>query len=1473
MSASLSGLLTCDVVVEGGEYPMIIDTGASQCLMTKGYYDTLPDKIKARGLRPTRHCFTTASGATLPALGVFDLPIHIDGKKLVERFFVSDTSACICLLGMSFLRYRKVQIDADSLTMSFKGERHVIQLAKRRTLGGFFLRSRNRIIIPSHSYVCVLADIDSAEFVAKLQNRPVICTGSMDLWDKSGVDSVDGYYRVRNGKTKLILHNPSNHPVRISKGFLIGQAEICDKGLAIGDMYQDKVNQELMEEYARQYKRTLLDECNFLALVLTKEEKELFRLVGEDPPDDLSEDEADVRNGNDNDEMCCPIPVKGGKPTPAGEFKPHMVKMIKEELTDNENLSVGDKRKLKEYFLASQDHFYDPTVAISQTEFYEHAIDTGDHRPIAVRPRRVPMAMKKTVDKEIEDMLEAKVISPSDSPWASPIVLVKKKDGTIRFCVDYREVNLITRKDKYPLPLIEDYLDKFHGMKYFCTLDLASGYWQLKMCGMDKCKTAFTSHKGLYQFNVMPFGLCNAPATFQRMMDNLLGAHKDKCLVYLDDIIIMGKTMEECISNLKVVMRIIKKAGLKLKAKKCSFFKTKVNFLGHVVSGGCISTDPDKIAKVKNWPMPQRVGHVRSFLGLACYYQRFIKDFADIARPLTKIIGSKSVFTFGESQMEAFEKLKLALTEAPVLSCPKPDARFILDTDASKVAIGAVLSQVQEGVEKVIAYGSKTLNSSQVNYCTTKRELYAVVYFATAKFRDYLSLTEFTVRTDHQPLMWLRNFSGTCMLTNRWSILLNQFGPDMKIEHRAGVKHANADSLSRSASRICKYPSCVDCKDRRKDDTNKPRAGVSEYNTICQSTGTYVGNSKRGGVDVVSSPNHPEQVGNAMTVNDAVEWKWECPLYTEDEVREAQNEDLTVSRIVELLKLHPVSKPPPDTLHCESKEVKAMCAAWDDYYLEDETLYKRASKKYPERRLVAPDAFMVTIMDQLHNRPTAGHPGMSKTYASVKKRFYWLGMKADITRWVKCCRICATHKRGPRRSKHPLTQEISGSRNERVAFDVIGPLPETRNGNRFILLMVDYFTKWVEVAALPNHTAKTVASELLTRWVTRFGVPYRLHCDQAPEFKSAVMQEFTKLISTCKTQTAPYRPQSNGLAERSNQTIEGILRCLVNGNRAGWDEHLQLAAMAYRATEHTSTGASPNLMVFGQENFMPIDLMFRPPGVGRRDGTREGCVCDYIIWLRDSIQAAYARARECLKAAARRQRRTHDIDIRTVDFKPGDWVLHWHKPTAAKTLSQGWRKPLVIIRKYSSKNYSVQESPETKPHKVHVDYLVRDPVNPYRGNWIKDEEAARAVREAAGKAQMEDAVGGIEQLEEQEELLQDFSEEGNDEVVIDPEILEVQQVEAIVGPGKKQVGGGILNGPLEKLQVSKPPLVNVRRSGRKTRMVDRYGGVALCVTHEPRHVLDHEGQCPGVGNVLEIPEGGEVHMLLSTRGCRHVRGF
>ncbi|VEN42942.1 unnamed protein product [Callosobruchus maculatus] len=793
----------------------------------------------------------------------------------------------------------------------------------------------------------------------------------------------------------------------------------------------------------------------------------------------------------------------------------------------SKGLNREQQKRLRVFMTEYQDIFDVGIGKKGRTNVVRHKIHTGDVPPIRQPPRKLPLAKREEANRIIKEMEEEGVIEQSASPWPSPVVLVKKKDGSTRFCVDYRQLNNVTLKDSYPLPRIDDTLDTLAGSKVFFTLDLKSGYWQVEMDPRDKEKTAFTVGSGLWQFTVMPFGLCNAPATFERLMETVLkGLSWETCLVYLDDIIVVEKSFDDHLKNLEQVFRRLRQSGLKLSPKKCHLFQKKVQYLGHVVSQEGIAVDPQKIEAVKGWPVPKNKHDVRSFLGLCTYYRRYVAGFATIAKPLTGLTEEGRRFQWGNDCQQAFDLLKKALSTAPVLSYPLPTGKFVLDTDASNVGIGSVLLQIQDGREVVIGYFSKTLSKPERNYCVTRRELLAIVK-SVEHFYKYLYRRKFLLRTDHASLTRLLRVKNPEGQVARWIERLQEF--DFDIEHRAGESHGNADAFSRR-------PCPDDCAHCNRAETK-------------------------------------DAIARRTTV---VDDRWQ-----RTDLQKDQEEDPSLKLIIEWKRED--RRPSWQEVSHYSPTVKSYWAQWDSLVMEDGILrliLEDKEEAQERRQTVVPRNRVAKVLGESHSGTCGGHLGVAKTLEKVRERFYWFRCKADVKEWCRKCTVCAASNGPQRRKKAPMRQYNVGSPFERIAIDVAGPFPESEAGNKYIVV-IDYFSKWVEAYALPNQEAATVADALVKDWICRFGVPLELHSDQGRNFESALFQNVCKTLGIRKTRTTALHPQSDGMVERMNRTKRrGLSPKLQNSWEGPYEVVKRINDVIYRIKK--ANGGKPRVVHFNR---------------------------------------------------------------------------------------------------------------------------------------------------------------------------------------------------------------------------------------------------------------------------------------------------
>ena len=442
---------------------------------------------------------------------------------------------------------------------------------------------------------------------------------------------------------------------------------------------------------------------------------------------------------------------------------------------------------------ANKDIFADTDKDLGRTDVLNMKIDTYDEVPIAQKPYRVAYNKRQVIDSQVEEMLEAGIIQPSRSPWSSPVVLVKKRDGTERFCVDYGKLNEKTVKWNYPLPHIDDILATLGESKCFSCLDLKSGYWQVEMDPAHKSKTAFVTYKGLYEFNVLPFGLCGAPGIFSELMGRILG-DLPFCLTYLDDLIVFSKTKEEHLKHLEVVLERLRKAKLKLKRSKCSFFQEKINYLGHIVSKDGVLPDQDKVKTIRELKPPTCVRDVRSFVGMSNFYRKFVPNYSKVASPLLDLTHKHATFEWSNKCQSAFEELKEALCSPPILAFPNMKRPFIVYCDASNDTIGGLLAQEFDEGERPIQYMSQRLSHTQKKWPILQKEAFAI-FCTLEKFRHYLHGSEFKIMTDHKPLQYLYSSEIKNPMVQRWALKISSMGG--KIEYIPGDKNKQADFLSR----------------------------------------------------------------------------------------------------------------------------------------------------------------------------------------------------------------------------------------------------------------------------------------------------------------------------------------------------------------------------------------------------------------------------------------------------------------------------------------------------------------------------------------------------------------------------------------------------------------------------------------------------------------------------------------------------
>ena len=936
------------------------------------------------------------------------------------------------------------------------------------------------------------------------------------------------------------------------------------------------------------------------------------------------------------------------------------------------------------------------------TNLAEHSIDTGDARPIKQRPRRVPLAYADEEKKALDDLMQKGVIKKSTSPWASPIVLVRKKSGAIRPCVDYRKLNALVKPDGFPIPRIQDCLDAVAGSILFSSLDMTSGYFQIPLKEEDQPKSAFCCKYGHYEMTRMPFGLNNSSGTFQRTMELALqGLQWVTCLVYIDDIVVYGKNFEEHVQRVEEVLSRIGKAGLKLKPAKCDLLRERVVFLGHVVSKEGVSPDPSNVDKIANWPRPETAKHVKQFVATGSYYRRFVQGFAKIARPLIDLTKKDAVFKWSEECEKAFNTIKEKLIGPEVMGYPLNDGGcFCLDTDASGLGIGGVLSQEQAGKEVVLAYASRAMNKAERNYCITEQELLAVVYFMQY-FRQYLLGRRFVVRSDHQALVWLFSLKEPSGKIARWLEILAPY--NFSIEYRAGKKMGHVDGLSR-----CPNPKECSCHDVDMAEPLKcgPCAKCirrAELMALHSPGRMETKDTDQGQPQRVDDGQLPEEIRAAKETKGNQAW---LRVDTPEELTRKQMKDPNMTTLLRAKQNN--ERPEKVEMETESPEARHYWIIWDDIHLRDGVLYRQFQKSNQTgsyEQLLIPKEMRKEVLHQAHDSLLAGHLGVKKTKSRLMQRAYWFNSKEDVRWHVTRCDLCAADKPPQKAPKAPMGHLKSGAPWDTLALDFMGPFPETERGNRYILVMTDPFTKYVEVMATPNQKSEECAKRILNDFVARWGTPLRIHSDQGPTFESRVFTELCQLLEVRKTRTSPRNPKGNGQTERFNRTLLKMIKAYLADEQEDWDQFLGCLAGAYRSTPNETTTLTPNLLAIGREIRLPADLVYRTS-----ESADPATGCDYVQQLKDHMHLAHEVARKYLKNGARRSKEIYDTKVVLHNYQSGDlvWCLHEvRKVGITPKLEKRYSGPYVVKERTSAVNFIIQTDRKGSTKLLHHDKLKR----------------------------------------------------------------------------------------------------------------------------------------------------------------------
>ncbi|GJR30703.1 reverse transcriptase domain-containing protein [Tanacetum coccineum] len=833
-------------------------------------------------------------------------------------------------------------------------------------------------------------------------------------------------------------------------------------------------------------------------------------------------------------------------------------------------------------------------------EFCTHKIlMEEDYEPSVQSQRRVNPKIHDVIKKEVEKLLDAGLIYPiSDSPWVSPVHCVPKKGGMTvitneeneliptrlvtgwRVCIDYRKLNEATRKDHFPLPFMDQMLERLAGNEYYCFLDGFSGYFQIPIDPKDQEKTTFTCPYGTFAYRRMPFGLCNAPGTFQRCMMAIFHDMIEKTMeVFMDDFSVFGDSFSTCLAHLEKMLKRCEDTNLSLNWEKSHFMVKEGIVLGHKISKSGLEVDRAKVEVIAKLPHPTSVKGVRSFLGHAGFYRRFIQDFSKIARPMTHLLEKETPFVFSEECVDSFNTLKRRLTEAPILIAPDWDLPFELMCDASDFAIGAVLGQRKNKHFQPIHYASKTMNEAQTHYTTTEKELLAVVY-AFEKFRSYLVMSKSIVYTDHSAIKYLFAKKDAKARLMRWILLLQEF--DIEIRDKKGAENLAADHLSR---------------------LENPHQDKLENKEINEAFPL-------------------ETLGSIALQDQSTPWFADFANYHAGKF------------VIKGMTSQQKNKFFKDVKH---------------YFWDDPFLFKICADQVIRRCVSGQEA--LDILKACHSGPTGGHYGANYTARKIfDSGFYWPTIYKDAHDFVTRCDICQRQGKITQRDEMPQNSIQVCEIFDIWGIDFMGPFPSSR-GNKYILVAVDYLSKWVEAKALPTNDAR-----VFTKVMLKYGVTHRL--------------------------STAYHPQTSGQVEVSNRGLKRILERTVGENRASWSDKLDDALWAFRTAYKTPIGCTPYKLVYGKACHLPIELEHKAYWALKHTNFDVQTAGDHRKVQLNELNELRDQAYENSLIYKEKTKRIHDAKIKNRVFNVGDRVLLFNSRLKifSGKLKSRWSGPFTIVQ-------------------------------------------------------------------------------------------------------------------------------------------------------------------------------------------------
>ena len=948
------------------------------------------------------------------------------------------------------------------------------------------------------------------------------------------------------------------------------------------------------------------------------------------------------------------------------DHRPLKKPISNEDFCKQINVHEEHKQAVTNVLLQYKDRFAFSDLDLDVTDLVEADVDTGDAQPISLRPYRVPLADREMVMKTIDEQLEAGLIERSYSPWSFPIVLVDKKadehnPASKRMCIDFRALNAVTKVYSYPMPLIDDVLAGLRGATYYTTLDLRSGFYQVKLTERSIPKCTFSCFYGKFSARRLVFGLVNAPSVFSNLANKLLTGLEAFSCAYIDDILIWTKSdIQDHLKHVQIVMDRLRRHHLKLKLSKCHFAKEEIKYLGYVVNRFGIKPDDDKVKAIRNMATPTTCKQIRSFIGMVSWYSKVIPYLADISAPLIALTKKYARFKWTDQCQQAFDKLKESLTSVPLLAFPDPTKGYTLYTDASETAIGAVLVQKCDGEEwvpgipneKPVYFLSRKLNpSQQKSLNVSEKELYAM-YFSLNKLDYYLhGAKSIEIACDHEPLKYLFTAEHKNRRIEAWSLMVSSY-PNTTIRYLKGTDNIMADLLSRAI---------------QEDDDNPidPEQEVPDIND-----NTFQ-------IDVLNSNRFDPKKYTRVDLADADQEVAPLPNLEDFNIIEEQAKDEDLARLKKKLQEGRADKQ-------ENKR----------FMIVDDVLYYISQvDDDPTLRLYIPKALQHHVIEQYHH--SNGHMGLGKTFDAIKIKYYWPGLYKHLHREIDHCITCKTRNMKPNATPIQMTGTPPFPM-ATVAIDLSGPYRRTLSNNEYICTFICTLTGFVEAWAIPDKSTQSVVELLLEEFIPKYGCCLSCVTDNGKEFTSQMFTDTLKSLNITHIKTSFYSPQSNGVCERSHRSLHDLISKLTQDQSDTWDLHLGSALLALRTNVSKTTQKSPFFLLYNRDPVLPIDNLLKP----RRKYHGE----DFHKVALENHHKAFIELMKLTRSRKEKNLQRANKNRTKIDYQVGDHVYYRNHRKNNK-LEQNWHTHHIVAQKTGPLSYVIQNQLTNRLIKCHAHSL------------------------------------------------------------------------------------------------------------------------------------------------------------------------